>query len=193
MMDLKKISRVTLIVGSGLILVGIVLPFIMLTLQTTENGAVGIIGGADIPTVDLLLSRTLNGLPLCLVWLGSAVVISSLFCLIFTKTVQQYCGIKTSVISLSLSAVGAMGLICFSLWVAMAAFGEISKHPIAYPFSVSVGLLSLFIFLGLLVFYCMTRNQRGWTLKGFLIDVLTSILYLPSFYLCISWFIDMIR
>lgn len=191
-MNVKKIARIAFIIGGALMLIGFVLPFIVLTFKTSEGGAVGIIGGADKFTLDLLLRNTLSGFPLCLTWLGGTVAVSSLFCIIFSKTVQKHCGVKTSVISLLLSAVGALGMVCFLLWLSMAAFDEISKYPIEYPFSVAVGCTALMVFICLIAFYCTARLQRGWTLKGFLIDVLTSILCFPAFFICISWFISLI-
>ena len=46
--------------------------------------------------------------------------------------VKNNCNIKTTALSLGLSAVGAAGLVCAFLWFSIVSFGEMSKHPTEY-------------------------------------------------------------
>ena len=181
-MKLKRYSLIVLLLGFVVLLVGTIMPVIYWINFTALYGAtVGIIGGADAPTYKLLLSSIFEGLPFVLILFGITLIISSAFCLLFSKTVRAYCHIATSAISLGLSAVGALGLVCAFLWFVVVSFNEISKYPIQYPVSVIVGILCLFAFLALIALYFKARC-KNWSIKGLVIDILTSIVYLPTFF-----------
>lgn len=184
-MKLKRCSIAALIAGVVLFVGSFVIPFILTFRASAGQGSVGIIGGADGPTAQFLTMQLLSRWPGCLAFLSAALVLTGLFCLIFSKTVTQVCFVKTSAVALGLSAIGGAGLYCFFLWLAMAAFHETGKHPIAYPVSVAGGVLCLMGFLGLLVLYFRERKQK-WCWGGIVIDVATSILYLPTFFSLVS-------
>ena len=107
------------------------------------------------------------------------------FLLAVLRTVSTHCNIKTSAISLGLSGVGALGVCCVLWWVTLTAFGEASKHPVEYPVSVGLGMLSFMVFVFLIGLYFIVR-RKNWSIKGIVLDVLTSLLYLPSFFMIIS-------
>lgn len=180
-MKFRSFSLITLASGVFLLIVGIVYPFIAFQNHAYANGAVGIIGGADAITYRFYVMSVMNGWPFCLMLFGISFVITALFCLIFSKTVKANCTLKTTAISMGLSAVGAMGLVCAFLCFTIVSFHEISRHPITFPTSILLGLLCFFIFLVLLVLYFKTR-KKCWSVKGFVIDIFTSILYLPAFF-----------
>jgi len=184
----KRYSLLALLLGFIILLAGIMLPYLCMHL-TPDNGSTGIIGGADARTYQFLASRLLGGLPYVLALLGIALVISSGFCLIFSKTVKIHCNIKTSAISLGLSGVGALGLNCVLWWFTIVAFGKMSSYPIEYPVSILLGLLSFFAFVGLIVLYFKVR-KANLSLIGIAIDVLTSIIYLPTFFLAFLYLIS---
>ena len=119
---------------------------------TIGIGAVGIIGGADTPTYEFVVFRVMDGWPFVAILFGITLIFSALFCLLFSKTVINNCNMKTTVLSLGLSAVGAAGLVCVCIWFVTVAFGEISKYPIKYPASVLLGSLCFFAFVVLLDF-----------------------------------------
>ena len=185
-MKLKQMSLLTLLTGVLFSIIGVIIPFITLKNYTYQNGAIGIIGGADTPTYEFVVFRILNGWPFVTILFGSALIVSALFCLIFSKTVKNNCSIKTTVLSLGLSAVGAAGLVCAFLWFSIVSFGEMSKHPIEYPVSVLLGIISFLGFIVLIALYLKIR-KTNWSIKGFIIDVLTSIIYLPTFFFVLSY------
>lgn len=183
-MKLKRCSIAALIAGAALFLVTFVVPLV-LALRMPNQGSVGIIGGADSPTAQFLTMRLLSGWRGCGIFLGVGLMVSGLFGLIFSNTVDRCCELKTTGISLGLSAVGGTGLYCFLVWFAMTAFQEVGKHPVAYPVSIALGLVSLAGFCGLLALYFRQRKQN-WSWGGIVIDVATSILYLPTFFSLVS-------
>lgn len=185
-MKLKQTSLLTLSVGVLLLVIGAIAPFIALQTYTSQNGATGIIGGADTPTYKSVVFRLMNGWPFVAILFGIALVVSALFCLIFSKTVKNNCNIKTTALSLMLSAVGALGLVCVTLWIVIVSFGEMSRHPISYPVSILLGMFCFFMFLVLIALYFITR-KKNWSIKGIVIDVLTSILYLLPFFFAFEY------
>ena len=185
-MKLKQISLLTLLTGALFLIIGVMFPFITLQNYTSQNGAIGIIGGADTPTYEFLVFRIMNGWSFVAILFGVTLIVSALFCLIFSKTVKNNCNIKTTALSLGLSAVGAAGLVCVFLWFAIVSFGEMSKHPIEYPVSVLLGIISFLGFIVLIALYLKIR-KTNWSIKGFIIDVLTSIIYLPTFFFVLSY------
>lgn len=185
-MKLKQISLLTLLTGALFLIIGAIVPFITLQNYTSQNGAIGIIGGADTPTYEFVVFRILNGWPFVAILFGITLIVSALFCLIFSKTVKNNCNIKTTALSLGLSAVGAAGLVCAFLWFSIVSFGEMSKHPIEYPVSVLLGIISFLGFIVLIALYLKIR-KTNWSIKGFIIDVLTSIIYLPTFFFVLSY------
>lgn len=190
-MKLKQISLLTLLTGALFSIIGVIVPFITLQNYTSQNGAIGIIGGADTPTYEFVVYCIMNGFPFVAILFGITLFVSALFCLIFSKTVKNNCNIKTTVLSLGLSAVGAAGLVCAFLWFKIVSFGEMSKHPIEYPTSVLTGILCFFAFIVLIAIYFKVR-KTNWSIKGFIIDVLTSIIYLPTFFFGFSYLYELI-
>lgn len=183
-MKLRRYALWVLLSGIGVALVGLLTPIVYLRI-VMHGGSSGIIGGMDGPTYWFILSRLYDGWAIVLILLGISVVISSGFCLVFSKTVSTHCNIKTSAISLGLSGVGALGVCCVLWWVTLTAFGEASKHPVEYPVSVGLGMLSFMVFVFLIGLYFIVR-RKNWSIKGIVLDVLTSLLYLPSFFMIIS-------
>ena len=181
MQRIKKYSFISLIIGVAITLTGILLPIIAFVSYTTQGG-IGIIGGADTPTFLFLVFNTFDRLPIYALTFGAVLTIASLFCLIFRKTVAEHCSLKTTALSLSLSFTGSLGLTCVLIWYSVVAFHEVSTHPIEYSASRILGVLAFAIFIVLIVIYCKAR-RGGFSLKGILIDIGTSILTLPLFFL----------
>ena len=146
-MKLKRNSLLVLILGLIVSFIGFIMPLIYWNSYISNNGAIGIIGGADTPTYVFMLSTLFDGLPFILVLFGVTLVVSSVFCLVFSKTVEKYCDINTFALSLGLSGLGALGLVCAFLWFSIVSFGEMSKHPKGYPISILLGVVCFFIFI----------------------------------------------
>lgn len=185
-MNLKRNSLIVLIVGFVSLLIGAITPIVCLENFKSKSG-VGIIGGASSNTYKFLLASLFDGFLMFLVLLGIALIISAVFCLLFSNTVKTHCNIKTSLISLGLSSIGALGVFCAVLWFTFVSFHETSKFPIAYPVSVMIGVVCLFVFFLLIMFYIKSRKNI-WSVKGFVIDILTSIIYFPAFFLIFQCF-----
>lgn len=185
-MKLKRNALIILISGVLISTLGFIAPVVYWNNYTSHNGAVGIIGGADAPTYRFMISQLLGGLPFVLILLGISLFVSSVFCLVFSKTVHKHCKINTSVLSLCLSSVGALGLVCAFLWFSIVSFGKMSKYPIEYPVSILLGVACFFSFILLIAIY-LKQRMINWSIKGIIIDILTSVAYLPSFFFLFSY------
>lgn len=141
MKKFKIYSSISLISGLLIVLASVLVPIIKLSNHTAQNGSVGIIGGADAPTLLFLLKYSDGHLLFTLI-LGLTLFLCGGFCLIFKRVVINNCGLRTTALSLVISLFGASGLSCFFIWYSIVAFHEMSMHPIAYPVSVFAGLLS---------------------------------------------------
>ena len=143
-MKLKTASIIAALVGAVILLFSVVFP--MLTIMNSDQGSVGIIGGADGPTAQFITFNLIAPymLEICF---GTALLIAGLFCSIFTKTVKTHCSLKTSALSLALSAIGGFGIGCFLLWAVIVGFGETKVTPIEYSVSIIGGLGCFFMFL----------------------------------------------
>lgn len=180
-MKIKTISIWALFAAAVTFVAGAIIPIITLNSFTSQNGAIGIIGGADAPTYRYLIFSSLDGIPFVLILLGVTVFISAAFCLLFSRTVIKHCNIKTSSISLALSAVGGLGSVCALNCFFISAFGEVSNHPIEYPVSLLVGIICFFVFIALFGIYFIFR-VKAMSALGILIDFLTAVIYLPMFF-----------
>lgn len=193
-MNLKRNAIWVLILGIVVLLMGI-MPIVSLSIYmyTAQPGSIGIIGGADGPTAIFLTERLLHEWPVTVMFilLGISLIVSAAFCLLFSKTVTAHCSFKTSAVALSLSAIGGLGLVCVLMWCSIVAFSEMSKHPIAYPVSVLLGIFCFFAFIILLALYIKVR-KINWSMKGIIIDILTSVVYLPTFFLIFTYIYEII-
>ena len=185
MKKFKIYSSVCLISGLLLVLASVLVPIIKFSNYTAQNGSIGIIGGADGPTAIYLTSRLLGERLLFALILGLTLFLCGGFCLAFKRTVTNNCRLKTTALSLIISFFGASGLSCFFIWYSIVAFLEMSMHPIAYPCSIFVGLLSLVAFITAIIFYIRVR-KKNLKPKGIIIDILTSITTLPILFLLVS-------
>ncbi len=87
-MKLKKISVIALIVGALTVVASLAYPIVMLNIRIAQKGPIAIIGGADMPIFRHLYMSCWSGWPMVITFLGAAVMLSALFCLIFNKTVK---------------------------------------------------------------------------------------------------------
>lgn len=184
MKKFKIYSSVCLISGLLLVLASVLVPIIKLSNYTAQNGSIGIIGGADKPTLLFLLKYSDGHLLFALI-LGLTLSLCGGFCLIFKRTVTNNCKLKTTVLSLIISFFGAAGLVCFFIWYSIVVFHEMSMYPIAYTCSIFVGLLSLVAFITAIIFYIRVR-KKNLKPKGIIIDILTSITTLPILFLLVA-------
>jgi len=189
-MKLKRYALGVLILGDVLLFTGIITPIICAKIYITQHGAIGIIGGADGPTTYFLAWELLNGWPVVFGLLGVSLIISAAFCLLFSRTVIAHCNITTSLISLGLSGIGALGLTCACFWIAIALFDKIPK-PAAYPVNILLGISCILAFVALPILYFKERKEKR-SIKGVMIDFLTCIAYFPAFFYAFQCFLEQI-
>ena len=181
MRKFKIYSSIALISGLFLALASVLVPIIKLSNYTAQNGSVGVIGGADAPTL-LFLLRYSDGHLLFALILGLTLFLCGGFCLVFKRTVTNNCRLKTTALSLIISFFGASGLVSFFIWYSIVAFLEMSKHPISYPLSIIGGIFSLVAFIITIILYIKARKEN-FKIKGIVVDIITSIITLPTFFL----------
>ena len=186
-MGLRRFSWMLLWMGIGMILAGWLLVGIIAWCRQPD-----VIGGADWPTFQFIYRNALAGLPALLVQWGVPFAIVGAASLIWGADVRAACTVRTSLLSMGLSATGAVGLYCFINWLAMAAFHERHLYPRAYPFYVSVGLIALCVFLLLLVLYGMSRSKNR-SVKGVSFDIVTAVLFLSPFSYTVSFAQQLVR
>lgn len=191
-MKLNNTARILLILGIIVSVLEWIAPIIFWNQYVPQDGSVGIIGGADGPTYVFVTATVLDGLPFILGLLGISLAVAAGFYFLFAKTVRKHCSIHTSALSLGLSWVGALGLYCAFSWLVIVSFGEVAQHPIQYPVSILLGMLCLFVFVVLIAVYCNARKTI-WSVKGVIIDVLTSIVFLPTFFFGFSYLHELFR
>lgn len=180
MKKFKIYSFIALISGLLLVLASVLVPIIKLSNYAAQNGSVGIIGGADAPTLLFLLKYSDGHLLFALI-LGLTLFLCGGFCLVFKRTVTNNCRLKTTALSLIISFFGATGLACFFIWYSIVVFHEMSMHPIAYPLSIIGGIFSLVAFIITIILYIKSR-KGNLKIKGIILDIITSIITLPIFF-----------
>ncbi len=177
---MKKISISTLLTGIALLSLGYLIP-IMIILLTPQQDSIGIIGGADGPTAIFLTSKLFFNFPLLLKLFGVSIALSGLFCLIFTKTVDENCYAETSIVALALSAIVGLGFYSVVLYLSSIFLTQTDEHPIAHPGSIILGILAFIVFIVLLCFYIKSRKTKP-SAKGVLIDILFSLMFIVPFF-----------
>ena len=193
MKKFKIYSSVCLLSGLLLALACVLVPIIKFSNYTAQNGSVGIIGGADASTLRFILWHGYGGENMVIpIVFGITLFLAGMFCLIFSKAVFYNCTLKTTLLSLTTSFFGASGLACFFIWFFIVSFGEMSKHPISYPTSIIGGVISFLAFIISIFFYIEVRSSNL-SVKGIIIDFLTSITALPIFFLICSKIYDLIQ
>lgn len=180
-MKLKTVSIIAGIAGLIAFIAGAAMPFVYI--KDMLHGGAGIVGGADGPTYQFAVRR-LDSWPVFFMLAGIALVLTALFCLIFSNTVRKHCRIPTTLLSLGMSASGILGLVCLLECAAIFAIGSFRRYPIRFPVSVITGMLCACLLTWLAVIYYRVRRKHR-SGVGFVLDVVTGILYLPSFF----WFV----
>lgn len=188
-MKLKTFRIIVLILGLIMAAVGFALPVIAFD---SSGAAGGIIGGAGGPTYEMLMFNLWDGLPFVLVLLGIPLALTGLVCLAFPKAVDKHCHIPTFLSAIGLSAVGGVGVVCFLEWFTIAALSSPKRYPVAYPLSIAVGSSAFLIFCALLAVYYLQRRKAP-SVLGVILDVFTSIMYLPGCFWAVAYLAAILR
>lgn len=141
---MKKFSIITIIIGAFLIISGIVTPWISLLLMPPAP-SVGIIGGADGPTLNYLYRDAwLSSVHFPLSLLGIATIITGIMTLIFKKSIIKNCNIKSSAYALSISALISLTFYCIIAYIFIGSWHDTNVTFSASHFiCILLALLSL--------------------------------------------------
>ena len=176
---MKKRAAIVLVVSAALLLVCVLVPFGIL--GTAQNQSVGIIGGADGPTVIMIAGTFWEGVLPALIALSLSTLLCGLFCLLFSKAVKENCTLKTSGLALVLSACASLLFYCFMLFASCFIMTSPDKHPVTLPLSIAAGVVAAVAFVFLLSVYVKARAEKS-SAKGILIDILLFLSYLLPFF-----------
>ncbi|MBQ2988109.1 MAG: hypothetical protein IJD59_03300 [Clostridia bacterium] len=176
---MKKIAWIILTVSLLSVFAGLYINGIFSVLL--PDAGLGIIGGADRPTVNWYWRQMLNRPHGLLVHLGAVGAVISCLTLIFSRTVKKNCALPTSGTALGLSACASLGAFSLLLFASCFFLTHPSKHPIALPAGVCVGLLALIGFILLMALYFRLRAVKPSRI-GVFYDVTFSLLCMPAFF-----------
>ena len=183
-MKIKIFSTIVFLFGIFSLFIKNIVPEWILKIYADAKG-ISLLSDTNSITIKFFITNW-SYLFLCL---GCALIMTAMFCFLFTQTVKNTCTLATSAISIGLSAIGGMGVYCVLVWFSTVAFGEQHKYPITYPTSIILGMFCFFLFIVLAVIYFYIKQKKQ-SLKGFVIDILTSIIYLPTFFAHSRFFIN---
>lgn len=189
---MKKINIFSLVTGIIGVLCILVAAIPIILVLTNFGGAndIGIIGGADTPTINFIMSCLVGTWQGLCFMLGVPLVLTALFAIIFKKTVSNHCSLKTTITALLISAMVGAEAGCFINCFLIAATGQMHKHPIQYPWSVAGTTVAFVAILGLLALYIFKLRAKNPSGKGIAIDMLTAAVYFPFMFLAFLHFAE---
>ncbi len=171
-----------LVMGVVLMTIGFTGPYFVEKLHNQGISVGMIAGGIDFPTYQDMMFNHWHGFWSILVHLGGAMILTACFAWLFHNTVQKCCTRITSLLAIGLSIMGsACGV---SLLYTLATSGSDHMHyPHANLIATICVIVSALICFLLFVSYIYSRFKR-FSLCGLLLDLLLTVVYLPSFF----WF-----
>ena len=183
---MKKVALVFALCG-----IAAIIGFIAVAFPATQGPSVGIIGGADGPTA-ILLVRSTGHLPMTVLSFGGAMLISGLFALIFNRSMAKNCSLRTSAISLGISASVSLEAFAFFLFASCYFLSNPNKHPIRHPVSLLVGIFALVALVSMICIYAKIRSKNK-SLIGVLWDACLALLFLVPFSLAYNTLYELAR
>lgn len=133
-----------------------------------------------------------GGLCRSLTFLGGACLLSSLFAMVFKKTVETNCRLSSSLSAFFVSVTSSAGFYCLFVWCVLTAFGEIRLHPLEYIGSISGGSVCLIACI-LLIGYYYQQRKKHFSLRGIVLDVTLMVLFfipMLSVWNCVHFFLE---
>ena len=177
---MKKFSIASVLMGAVLLITSLVLPYVLTIVSFRNSPSIGIIGGADAPTLNLYRDNWLSSVHFPISLLGIAAIITGVISLIFKKSVCQSCTIKTSITALIISVASSIGFYCFLIYVFTTAIA---------------GIISCFILLGVSVFLVIKYIISYITDKQYkriIFDIGIIIIYFVPFLMLFGYLFDAI-
>lgn len=179
-------SALVILLGLAIIAASISIVAIVALRFAEQDTSVGIIGGASGPTAEYL-TRRLEYTVGQLFRFGILITLTGILATVFNRFFSKHCTVESSVTSIVISAVVGLGLSCV-MWFATCYFLDHPKnHPIRHPASFIFGVICFVIFLCLIGLYIFLRFRKP-SVKGILIDVAVSLVYVAPFW---ALFIEM--
>ena len=181
-------SLITGILGVGCISL-FAIPVILVLVNPAQSSSLAIIGGADTPTINFIMSCLVGTWQGLCFMLGVPLVLTALFAIIFKKTVSNHCSLKTTITALLISAMAGAEAGCFINCFLIAAMGKVHEHPVKFPWSVAGSIIAFVATLLLLALYIFVRTKKP-SGKGIAIDMLTAAVYFPFMFLAFLHFAE---
>ena len=179
-MKLKTISTIGLCVGL-VGLVAIVAPYIIsYFISANEIEGIGIIGAADGPTARFLIFKLFINEQFLPITIFLTLIVLSVIYLIFNETATKGCAVKTTALSVGISASIAATIFGFLNLHFLDVFNEASYTSTRFHISQAISLLFPIVFIILLIFFCLARKSKP-SVGGTLLDIVTSILLVIPF------------
>lgn len=129
---------------------------------------------------NLIFSITEPFLPHLLTIAGVDFFVCGIIGLFFNTYFSKICTLKTTVTALAISANVGLGIWCCMSWLSCHFLTTPDKHPVRYPTSIILGRVCFIVFCILVCFYTKFRKINK-TIKGVVVDLLLTIIYLPMF------------
>lgn len=129
---------------------------------------------------NLIFNITEPFLPELLTIAGIDFFVCGIIGLIFNTYLAKICTLKTTVTALAISSVISLGIWCCMSYISCFFLTAPDKHPVRYPASVILGGICFIVFCVLVCFYVKFRKINR-TVKGVIVDILLTIIYLPMF------------
>ena len=162
---MKKAYFVTLLIGVVLFAAGLTFPDLFPVEKITEYH---LAQGAK-----CVAFASLTG--------GGVTILYGIAGVIFNKRIAQHCNWKTTTVTLGISAVTSLGAHCILSFLSCFFLTNPDRHPIRFPASLCVGMISLSIFLMLGYLYCQIRRKNA-SVGAVVMDVILGLAACIPFY-----------
>lgn len=180
MISVKKISLLILIVSAVLFFAGLYSLEPLSSFDAEAN--LGIIGGADRPTINFYISKILNDPHALLILFSIPCILFSSLALIFSRAAKKHCSPSSSLTALGLSACASLGAYALLIFTSCFFLTNPSKHPLDFPLSICTGMIALLCFILLMGLYCKQRGKKP-SILGICFDIAFSLAYTPAFFI----------
>lgn len=176
---MKKVYIVLTAVGILLFLSALIIPIMA---EFSGSLILGDFYGPQDDQYYIINSTTEEGTMLFKVF-GAGIFACGVFGLIFNKAIHKNCSFDTTVVSVLFSVDGAVGLFgAYAFIFGCHFFTEPKNHPILYPASITLIILSFLAFCSLMCVYIRLRKKNA-KIIGVLFDFLLSIIFVGGFFI----------
>lgn len=175
---MKKLFIILIAIGILLFLAALAIPIVA---EISGSLFLGDFYGPQDDRYYIINFTTETGIVLFKVF-GAGIAVCGASGFIFNKVIQKNCSYDTTVVAVLFSINGGISL--FSIYIFVFGchfFTEPKNHPILYPASITLIILSFLAFCGLMYVYIRMR-KGNMKLTGILFDLLLSIIFVGGFF-----------